>query len=238
MRIGIGIGIPDYEGGAGFQPPQLSGNVLWLRADLGITLDGSNKVSAWADQSGLGHDVSQSTSTKRPPYSSSGGPNNSPFVGTFDGVDDFLRGVWTQPQPLHVFAVAMHSASDATTGKMLDGSIFNTLAIQLNTVADDPRIILGSTEIGGGGATAESTAYHRYEVQSVNPAIFNVDNVLHASGFSGTFGPDGVSIGIGGNSANDPVDCRWCELIYYNRILASSDVARVDSYLKDRYALP
>ena len=33
-------------------PPSTSGMALWLSADSGVTMDGSNKVSVWADQSG------------------------------------------------------------------------------------------------------------------------------------------------------------------------------------------
>lgn len=44
----------------------LSGCVLWLRADMGITKDGSDRVSVWADQSGNGHDFAQSTGTAQP----------------------------------------------------------------------------------------------------------------------------------------------------------------------------
>lgn len=40
-----------------FSPTQISGLVLWLRSDLGITKDGGNLVSAWADQSGNGNNA-------------------------------------------------------------------------------------------------------------------------------------------------------------------------------------
>ena len=39
-------------GGGGFDPSQLSGLKLWLKADTGVTVDGSGNVSSWADQSG------------------------------------------------------------------------------------------------------------------------------------------------------------------------------------------
>ena len=54
-------------GGRAFQPPQLSGCAVWLRADIGITLNGAN-VSRWADQSGNGNDATQGTSGRQPGY--------------------------------------------------------------------------------------------------------------------------------------------------------------------------
>ena len=62
--------------------------LLWLRADLGITLNVGN-VSAWADQSGNALDLSQGTASAQPLYVASW-KNGKPGI-TFDGVDDVLR---------------------------------------------------------------------------------------------------------------------------------------------------
>lgn len=52
---------------------------LYLRADLGITLDGSNNVQAWANQGSAGAalDFTQSTASKRPGYSSNNADLNN-----------------------------------------------------------------------------------------------------------------------------------------------------------------
>lgn len=52
----------------GFSPRSIQGLALWLEADRGITLDGSNNVSAWADQSGNVRHASQATPAYRPAY--------------------------------------------------------------------------------------------------------------------------------------------------------------------------
>jgi hypothetical protein len=49
-----------------FSPLDIPGCALWLEADRGITLDGSNKVSAWADQSGNGRHFINVTTSLRP----------------------------------------------------------------------------------------------------------------------------------------------------------------------------
>ncbi len=41
--------------------------VLWLKADDGVTADGSNNVSAWADQTG-NYTVTQGTGGSQPTY--------------------------------------------------------------------------------------------------------------------------------------------------------------------------
>lgn len=54
-----------------FSPLKIPNCALWLEADRGITTVSGN-VSSWADMSGNGRDVSQSTPANRPVYSSSG----------------------------------------------------------------------------------------------------------------------------------------------------------------------
>jgi len=49
-----------------FQPTQLGGCVLWLRADQGLNFDASGLVTSWGDLSGNGNGVSQATASKRP----------------------------------------------------------------------------------------------------------------------------------------------------------------------------
>lgn len=49
-------------------PIRLTSNIYaWYRSDLGITLNGTT-VSAWADQSGNGRNLTQSTANKQPTY--------------------------------------------------------------------------------------------------------------------------------------------------------------------------
>ena len=55
-------------------PSQILGANLkiWCRADLGVTLN-STTVSAWADQSGAGNNLTQGTGTNQPTFIASGG---------------------------------------------------------------------------------------------------------------------------------------------------------------------
>jgi hypothetical protein len=56
----------------GFMPTRIPGCMLWTEADRGITLDGSDNVSALADQSANGRHFSQVTDAIRPGYSATG----------------------------------------------------------------------------------------------------------------------------------------------------------------------
>ncbi|WOO39342.1 LamG-like jellyroll fold domain-containing protein [Rubellicoccus peritrichatus] len=63
--------------------------VAWFDTAIGLELDDQNKVSAWADQSGLLHVLSQSETVARPDVDTSSESFSSVY---FDGTDDFLSG--------------------------------------------------------------------------------------------------------------------------------------------------
>jgi len=66
-----------YPGGLGN-----SNLVLWLNANnsSSITKNGSNQVATWADLSGNSYDFSQGTTSKKPVYSATAGPNSRPAL--------------------------------------------------------------------------------------------------------------------------------------------------------------
>lgn len=68
-----------------------TGLQLWLRADLGLTVDGSNNVSAWADQSGQGRVASQSTGANQPNSATGSGALAGVPVISFNGTSDLLQ---------------------------------------------------------------------------------------------------------------------------------------------------
>ena len=73
----------------GFQPLQMPGCVLWMRADLGITLI-SGAGSGWANQASTGGSATQGTALSRPTWNATGfGTNSRPYF-SFDGSNDYM----------------------------------------------------------------------------------------------------------------------------------------------------
>ncbi|MDF2522217.1 MAG: hypothetical protein K0R84_2845, partial [Clostridia bacterium] len=70
-----------------YNPIAVDGLDLWLKADTGLTLDGT-KVSKWSDQSGSGNDVEQSEKNRQPEIIKDA--VNGKSVIRFDGLDDEL----------------------------------------------------------------------------------------------------------------------------------------------------
>jgi hypothetical protein len=103
------------EGSIGFQDIPTANLALWLKADSGVTLSGSD-VSTWADQSGNGKDATAS-GTARPTYQSSG-INGMPAI-SFNGTTNRMTGSQVlTTAPATVFAVVQFSVTQEI------GSIF------------------------------------------------------------------------------------------------------------------
>ena len=94
--------INPYQFGITF--PTIAGLYARYRADLGVTKDGSDKVSQWDDQSGNARHLAMATAAYQPLWVASG--INSLNTINFDGTDDTLSiASLSQAQPIHIFMV-------------------------------------------------------------------------------------------------------------------------------------
>lgn len=105
--------------------------MLWLRADLGITLNGST-VSAWGDQSGQGNGVSQGTPANQPTYvaATGGSPAALSFPGG-GGATALQKATFNLAQPLEYFIAARSANSNPTAGQyLIDGGTNKNIVAQ------------------------------------------------------------------------------------------------------------
>src|SRR5262245_13524936 len=107
LGIGLSLGVGRRVLSTAEPPPllTLTAPVLFLDAAAIVGVADVGTVTTWPDRSGNGNSPTQATSTKRPVWSATGGPNGRPCV-TFDGVDDYLRITFTWNQPAHIWVVA------------------------------------------------------------------------------------------------------------------------------------
>lgn len=91
-----------------------SGLKMWLKADAGVTKDGSNYVSSWADQSGYANDGTQGTSASQPLWVSNV-VNGKPVL-RFDGSNDFLTTGTNSSLVSSDFTYFVVSAFNSTSG--------------------------------------------------------------------------------------------------------------------------
>lgn len=231
--LGLGIGISPRASRAAFTPTALSGCVLWLRADLGITLNGSD-VSAWADQSGQAHHVAQGTGSVQPLYNATdadfGGAPSVEF-GSSDQLDSALWGA-SQAQPWTVYFV----------GKMKDSAATRDMADL--TPATNTLIRQTTTNIGLYAGVGLVSAAGNANTASIIGAIGNGASssaylnsaAAHASGNAGTNAITRVRLGMNW-AGGSPFEGKIAEVIACSGAHDQATRLQVMTYLAARYGI-
>lgn len=233
----MGFIINPYSFISEFNPLSISGCILWLKADVGITKDGGNLVSNWADQSGNSNDVAQATGTNQPLWVDSAYASK-PTI-RFDGVDNFLQ---KQPftagghtQPVTIFIVC----------KIPTDSGGNRMIYMAGTVSPATRNQLYTTDTvigmyaGAGPITVTKPTEALHYITSLwNGASSDtrVDGVSVVSGNAGTFTPNGMTL-ASQDTGSDYADIDICEVLFYDANITGTDLANIEAYLASRWGL-
>lgn len=241
-------------GGVLWNPTMISGCKVWLRADKGVTLNGSN-VSSWADQSGNGHNAVQATAAKQPAYSASG-LNSRPGI-TFDGSDDCLRIPVMSYGGVDKVTVALLAKDTATALSVImeghTGAAANYFSISANNLAAG-RLYARSHDTAGNnsGFTVEDlTSARRVIVQidrtisggAIEVAMYVDENLQTLTqgttvDTTGNFN-DTLALNIG--ARNDGLNSGWAgtlgEVAVWNRLLGAAEIAQLSAYMRSQWGL-
>jgi hypothetical protein len=228
-------------------PSDISGCLVWLRADNGITKDESNNVSAWADQSGNGNDFFTNASDIR--------PDGSEFPVWVNSVLNGKPGVrFTFDDPLH--AAFISSLTEASifivlvpTDTMLDGTMFFCLSndagqwnfgvlarIPVSNLvysygAGDDYVNGGAVQVGVPLSAILTTKNNDY-VEVWESGISKGTQTV------GTLWTSYTDIALSGRAAIDRfASCDVLELAFYSRKLLSEDISKLVAYSLDRYGV-
>lgn len=212
-----------------FNPSTVSNLKLWLRADRGVTLNGST-VSNWADQSGNNNHATQATAGNQPTFLANSINTNLPSI-QFDGVDDFMSltsliGNNGTPQDHTVFVV-MKRRVDTNQG-YLGYSGGGTYFLQQGSVWWCHNNTKSAAMTNGvwylrtniGDATTPQTRFHSNSVDLGNvaaSAIIAIDRI----GFGFTQYLDG----------------QIAEILVYNKILSSQEETYINNGLNSKLAI-
>ena len=218
---------------------------LWLRGDAGITLAGS-VVSAWADQSGRGNNVSQGTGSKQPAV---GSINSRPSVrfsaasaqflsrdGTSGNTGTLVQGAVAQPTTW--YAIVKASSATAADFVVFDGQSTRQLSA-IKPVAGTVGMFAGSGPVyGGSGNTAASVHLYCWVFSGASSAIY-VDNMStpFASLSPGANAINGLIVGAGA-SAVLPMDGDLGELVLIAGADTAAQRAVMKTYLQPRWGTP
>lgn len=240
---------------AGFDMKSISGLILWLRADQGVTLSGPS-VSEWRDISGNGKVFAQGTSANQPVYTSINALFKSKPTIDFatnkivnstttyaGGFSDINIGIVYSHSASGMAQVILEHTSNATT---------NPKAFNLHATAGLQQRILVSGSTGGNfdqercnAVDVINTPYRKlytlpFSSLATSAPLIYEKNVLQATttvsslGTNTTMGTSTIYIGARSGIAQ-PFSGSIAEIFMFNRNLTSSEMSLVDNYLKDRY---
>lgn len=215
---------------------------LWLRADLGITLV-SGAVSVWADQSGNGHNFTQTTAANRFTYEPAGFNGKASCFGDSSSVAKVMTGpdnAFSSMTSGEVF-IAMQKSADPSVGTGAGGLWqFSTDGQASHVPFTDSNIYDGwgsSLRKATGNPTPSLANRVVYSVRSAPNAWSNyIDGVQHFTTGTNTVAFP-AQTAIGGTGAVTAIDGRIAEVIIFKRVLTSAERTRVHTYFTSRYGI-
>ncbi len=242
MRLGLSLGAGGRTGG-GFLPTAIANIEAWYRADLGITLNGSN-VAGWADQTGTdaNKNLAQSTAARQPAYNAvDAGYNGKPTVQfTKASVHYMFSGTWTSA-PTTVGTTFLVMELDAT-------------GVQVPFCLSVTGNGIGELYGNGGGVTdlhyyagadisipneVDFTAKHVYAVErnGASTKVYQDAKTALVTADGGNTAMSGIIIGANSDAGANPATCKIPEIISYARVLSPAELGTVLDYLGGRYGI-
>jgi hypothetical protein len=252
-KLGLGLSLPQTRITSKSPIPK-SGLSLWLKADAGVTLSGSN-VTAWADQSGNGNNASVENSGEEPTFVSSFS-NSKPAI-QFDGETQLLLVADSSSLDFlntSIFIV-LKRTGDGTGNEvtfMKNGSSLDANAVYWNcarlgggnssftvNVEGSRPDLDTNTDLTFGNPTILELTYN-----GTNSFIYTNGTQTATYGYTSgnietTTGP--LQIGGYNQSFNNPngelFNGQIAEVIMYNRAVTGTERQQVEAYLGNKYAI-
>lgn len=248
-------GAPGGSAVVAWTPAQLANKVVWFDAATAstITVDGSNRVSAWADRSGNGSNATQATGAKQPLYEAASFNSAYPCI--------YFDGAVTQKM---MQTAAIASMSSMTAYLVVDHVTVASVSAVLDiaTYANAGSVMLYRTsanrEIAIYRRTADTSKYFAEATASAMCVTWVLDFSTAGAGAvvggyknnasqsltttasgstSGTSANGAVTIGT--NTAfSYNADARIAEIIVCSGQHDSTTMATVYAYLKAKWGLP
>lgn len=230
-----------------FAPTDIAGNVAWFRSDIGVGKDAvTNKVNTWADQSGLGHDLT-SSGGNRPTWVASS-INAHPSI-------NFDPAVGAQFLATAAFALGTYTILMVTTGQELTNGYFFTRSSAGVNVDTLYGTVTNTTEVNRGtlsayddvpawGQWGSSTAKllvqlfdgtHAGHIVQLNTTPIATTPISAADPGTATTSDKLVLAARDDGFLASRI--RVAEVILYDRVLATDELAIVQEYLRRRYGL-
>lgn len=218
----------------GWIPTDIAGCQLWLKADAGITKDGSNYVSQWADQSGNGNDFIQVIGSYQPLWVDEQ-VNSLPCI-EFDGGGEYLKtSSLSMLPPISLYIVLRKKLTDNNNRYIMDGLQNNTMAFYLAST----ELKMYSAGYGPSLNISNDVFLLAGSQWNLSNSYLFANNGLKAIGTLGSpLATNGIVVGkIEGYGDNYSLNGSIAEIIMYDNGVSTSDEDLIKTYLNTKYAL-
>jgi hypothetical protein len=236
-----------------FAPTQLANCVLWLRSDLGITLNSGN-VSAWADQTSNHNDVTQGSAAAQPAYQATGGPNSLPSILFNPANSQCLTNFSVNPLSggtLMTLYIVLQSAVTTTAAPIVaiivggpSAGAHAGFGTSIGSSATTHRdFVLEGVGTDGDGNCTLSWEFWTQENASGPLQTMRVNGVGQTLSVNNRVATAPVAgLAVGAQIDTGPVVSHFwngsvAEVILYSSAQSASDVTTVENYLHARYGL-
>jgi hypothetical protein len=226
-----------------FDPRKIAGLGLWLDAadTTTVSLDGSDNVEEWRDKSGFDRHATQTTGANRPDYAST---LNGRKVVTFAGSPEGMTGENPTPggtlRTVFVVFSAEQGGSNSTETPLALGDILGIGRGFAVTKEIGVRVGSGSRLFGDPvSATSIVTISATTGNVSGLTARKNGQNLTPTATVEQTL-DSGAGYSVGQGLAAGAASFLFgsvAEAVVYTRILAASEVAKVESYLSSKWGI-
>ena len=247
-RLSLGLGAQNIRKVGGFSPSNLSGLSLWLKSDTGVTTSGSN-VTAWADQSGTGKNMT-----------ASGGDQPTFIASELNGkpVIDFATSKYltasfsainfTQQTVFVVFKFVSANLSNFARPFSQSNIDYedsqtpgNLLPLLRNDGTDYMWCFSANDSFLVGSPTSNNAWYISTTKTNGTNGSFSL-NATNEQAFTTTFNPSITNMQVGGalttgGGMGDPFNSKLAEVIVYDRNLTAPESQQVQTYLANKYAI-
>ena len=223
------------------QLPVTTNLQLWLKADAGVTKDGSNNVSTWSDQSGNAHHADQSTSASQPLWVDNV-LNGKPVI-RFDGNSDLMTTDITGPGGTEFTFFVVAKSNGQRIISYNDGSdyVLYSYPAPNNFIISNDGGAYGGLNSGTNNPVAFQVSCARYIANTANGMQTFVNGALLAQRTSANIVLPTVPLQLGsypGGGATELINGDVAEIIVYNRSLTDIEREQVENYLTQKYPLP
>jgi hypothetical protein len=232
MKLGLGLGLSKYSSSA-FSPTQLSGCVLWLRADKGTTI--GTGIATWADQSGQGNNATQGTGSAQPTLNVSDASYNNQSTVSFASASS-QRMTFTSLFPNQPFTAYIVGESSSGAGQQeFFGDTGTDVTVYWTGAAWAIYDSGGFAESSNTTRTAQAFAgVFDHPGAGLLSLYINSSASPTASSGAGGGEPTGVEW-LGSDGSSYALNGKIAEMIVYNTAHSSTQVGKLFAYFASRY---